>query len=156
MDYPTLYRKRLIPNECVLLKNDVITYMDDEVIITKWNALKPKKTLHHGSSCYFLNKGYKVSKFQREDDSLIYWYCDIIDHEYDEKTNTYVFTDLLVDVIVYPDESVKVVDIDEIVEALETNLINPEQCKTALRNLDALLKIIYADKFDTLRAKLPE
>lgn len=156
MEYPTLYRKRLIPEECVLLKDDVITYMDDEVIITTWHALKPKRELHHGSSCYFLNKGYKVSKFQREDGSLIYWYCDIINHEYDEKTNTYVFTDLLADVIVYPDDTSKVVDIDEIVEALEKGLINTEQCKTALRNLDSLLKIIYNHKFDTLRARLPE
>ena len=156
MEYPTLYRKRLIPQECVLLKDDVITYMDDEVIITTWHALKPKRELHHGSSCYFLNKGYKVSKFQREDNSLIYWYCDIIDHDYDKETNTYVFTDLLVDVIVYPDDTSKVVDIDEIVEALETGLIDSEQCKTALRNLDALLKIIYNYKFDTLRARLPE
>lgn len=154
MNLPTLYRKRLIPEECVLLKDDVITYIDDDVIITTWHALKPGRELHHGSSCYFLNKGYKVSKFQREDDSLIYWYCDIIDHEYDKETNTYVFTDLLADVIVYPDDTSKVVDIDEIVEALETGLINMDQCKTALRNLDALLKIIYNHKFDTLRARL--
>lgn len=156
MDYPVLYRKRLIPEECVLLKDDVITYMDDEIIITTWHALKPKRELHHGSSCYFLNKGYKVSKFQREDNSLIYWYCDIIDYEYDKDTNTYVFTDLLADVIVYPDDTSKVVDIDEIVEALNSGLINIEQCKTALKNLDALLKTIYNHKFDTLRAKLPD
>lgn len=155
MEYPSLYRKRLIPNECVLLKDDVITYMDDEVIITTWKALKPKIDLHHGSSCYFLSKGYKVSKFQREDGSIMYWYCDIIDHDYDEKTNTYVFTDLLADVIVYPDGRIKVVDIDEIVEALETGLIDLKQCTTALKNLDALLKICYADKFETLSCKLP-
>ena len=46
--------------------------------------------------------------------------------------------------------------VDEIVEALETGLIDSEQCKTALRNLDALLKIIYNYKFDALRARLPE
>ena len=44
MDYPVLYRKRLIPEECVLLKDDVILYMDDNVIVTKWVTLKPLGT----------------------------------------------------------------------------------------------------------------
>ena len=93
MELPALYRKRIIPEECVLLKDDVITYIDDEIIITTWNALKPKKDLHHGSSVYFLNKGYKVSKFLKEDGSLMYYYCDIIETEYNKDTNTYVFID---------------------------------------------------------------
>ena len=29
---PILYRKRLIPDECVLLKDDVILYRDDQMI----------------------------------------------------------------------------------------------------------------------------
>lgn len=155
-NYPILYRKRLIPDECILLKDDVITYIDNEVIITTWRALKPKKDLHHGSSVYFLNKGYKVSKFQREDDSIMYYYCDIIEKSYDEENNTYVFTDLLADVIVYPNGYSKVVDIDEVADALESGLITKEQSITALKNLDALLKIVYADKFDTLTARLPK
>ena len=51
MDYPVLYRKRLIPEECIPLKDDIILYMDDEVIVTKWNTLKPRKDFHHGYSC---------------------------------------------------------------------------------------------------------
>lgn len=43
MDYPMLYRKRIIPNECVLLKDDLVLSWDEERIVTKWNALKPKK-----------------------------------------------------------------------------------------------------------------
>ena len=57
MDYPMLYRKRIIPNECVLLKDDLVLSWDEERIVTKWNALKPKKNLHHGYSCYFLKAG---------------------------------------------------------------------------------------------------
>ena len=71
MDYPKLYRKRLIPEECVALKDDEILRWDDEVILTKWNALKPKKDLHHGFSCYFLREGYKVSKFYTADNTLL-------------------------------------------------------------------------------------
>lgn len=82
MNYPLLYRKRIIPEECILLKDDIILSWDSERIVTKWHALKPKKDLHHGYSCYFLKEGYKVSKFYRADDSLLYYYCDIITSEY--------------------------------------------------------------------------
>ena len=102
-----LFRRRIIPEECVLLKDDRILYQDREVIVTRWNTLKPKKTLHHGYSCYFLERGYKVSKFYDHSGNLISWYCDIVSHTFDEAENTYVFTDLLVDVVVYPDGFVR-------------------------------------------------
>ena len=35
MDQPILYRKRLIPEECVQLKDDIILFQDDKLIITK-------------------------------------------------------------------------------------------------------------------------
>ena len=147
---PVLYRKRLIPLECVQLKDDVILECNEEVIVTKWSALKPKKDLHHGYSCYFRNKGYKVSKFYTADNTLMYWYCDIVDFDYNEETNELVVTDLLADVIVYPDGYVKVVDIDELVTALDDGLITLEQLKNSLTGLDSLLQSIYNDKFDLL------
>ncbi len=143
-----LYRKRLIPQECILLKDDVILCSSEDIILTKWNALKPKKDLHHGYSCYFRKEGYKVSKFYTADNTLLYWYCDIVDYE--EKEDDLIVTDLLADVIIYPDGFVKVVDIDEMVTCLDNSLITLPQLKSSLTRLDALLKIIYADKFDTL------
>lgn len=156
MTSPILYRKRIIPDECILLKDDIILYRDDEIIVTKWNALKPKKELHHGFSCYFLNKGYKVSKFIKEDNSLLYWYCDIVEHTYDESTDTFVFTDLLADVIVYPDNSVKVVDLDEIAVALERKMLSERELSITLRTLDSLLNSIYAGDFDYLKSKIEQ
>ena len=146
----TLYRKRLIPEECVKLKDDVILWADKERIVTKWNTLKPKKDLHHGYSCYFLNEGYKVSKFYKEDGSLLYYYCDIVTFDFNDDKNELVVTDLLADVIIYPDGFVKVVDIDEMVQCLDEGKINLELLKVSLTQLDKLLNIIYDDKFDTL------
>ena len=88
MKRPILYRKRLIPEECILLKDDELLYRDEKKIITRWNTLRPKKDLHHGFSCYFLDKGIKVSKFYKADGSLICWYCDIVTHSYDKATDT--------------------------------------------------------------------
>ena len=146
-----LYRKRIIPDECILLEEDEILYHDPEVIITKWNTIRPKKTLHHGYSCYFIDRGYKVSKFYDHDSNLISWYCDIIDHTYDPAENAYVFTDLLIDVIVYPDGFVRVVDLDELADAQRDGLITQEQMQLSLRRCDKLLSLIYKGAFHKLQ-----
>lgn len=152
MTNPTLYRRRIIPEECILLKDDVIVSCDEEHIITNWQALHPKKDLHHGSSCYFLKEGIKVSKFCLKDDSLLYWYCDIVDFDYNSVENTLIVTDLLADVIIYPDGFVKVVDLDELVTALESRSISLDTLKSSIKKLDYLLKIIYSGNFDKLKA----
>lgn len=154
MKRPTLYRKRLIPEECILLKDDELLYRDEKTIITRWNTLKPKKDLHHGFSCYFLDKGVKVSKFYKADGTQICWYCDIVTHSYDEATDTYVFTDLLADVLVYPDGFIKVVDLDELSEANETDLLSLENLHKALRTTNALLTEIYAGRFEVFTAPI--
>lgn len=154
--YPVLYRKRLIPEECVLLKDDVILSCNEDIIVTKWNALKPKKDLHHGYSCYFLKEGCKVSKFYRNDNSLLYWYCDIVDYEYQKEDNRLIVTDLLADVLIYPDGFVKVVDIDEMVICLNEQKISLEQLKRSLTQLDKLLQIIYNGRFETLTRHITE
>ena len=156
MNLPLLYRKRIIPEECIPLKDDKILYMDDEIIVTKWNVLKPRPDFHHGFSCYFLNKNIKVSKFIEENGDLHYWYCDIIEHAYNELDNSYVFTDLLADVIVYPDGTVKVVDLDEIAVALERKLLSERELSIALRTLDSLLSMIYQGDFDFLKSKIEQ
>lgn len=154
MNHLQLFRKRLLPAECIPLKNDIIVEANKEVIITKWNTLNPKTTFDHGCSCYFLEEGYKVSKFYRSDGSLLYWYCDIVDYDYNEKENILIVTDLLADVIIYPDGRVKVMDLDEMAEALESGLITPELLSAGLRRLHNLLSLIDRDKFDRLQEKL--
>ena len=115
MTNPVLYRRRLIPDECIPLKDDLILECNEERIVTSWNAIRPKKDLHHGFSCYFLKEGFKVSKFYYEDGRLLYWYCDIVSYDYSSTDNRLMVTDLLADVIIYPDGFVKVVDLDELV-----------------------------------------
>ena len=154
MDHLYLYRKRINPSECILLKDDILLCRDSETIVTKWNTLHPKKTLDHGYSCYFPERGFKVSKFYDHEDRLISWYCDIIETQFsrDGADETYVFTDLLADVIVYPDGRIRVVDLDELADAQRDSLITPQQLQAALRHLDRLLNIIYKGNFGTLQA----
>lgn len=156
MSQTQLYRKRIIPEECVLLKGDTILYRDSDIIVTKWTSIKPKKDLHHGFSCYFLKDGYKISKFYYEDGSLLYWYCDIISHTYNSETDTFVFTDLLADVIIFPDGRTRVVDLDEVADALESGALKKEQAEDALRKLNKLLTIIYHGEFDSIKKNLEQ
>ena len=151
MTPPILYRKRLIPDECILLKDDILLYRDEDILVTKWNTIRPKKDLHHGMSCYFLKKGIKVSKFCDEADRLLYWYCDIISHTWDPETDTYVFTDLLADVLVYPDGFVKVLDLDELADATAEGLLTEVQLEKSLRRTNWLLELIYSGRFGELQ-----
>lgn len=139
-----IYRKRLIPNECIPLKNDIILHADDSLLITKWNTLRPRSDFHHGYSCYYLNEGYKISRFYKEDGHLLYWYCDIITHEV-ENENDLIITDLLADVIIYPDGFVQVLDLDELCDAKAQGLITEEQFFLAVKQLGSLLDIIYQE-----------
>ena len=41
MDQLKIYRKRIIPDECILLKDDIILERTDDAIITKWNTSNP-------------------------------------------------------------------------------------------------------------------
>lgn len=143
-----LYRRRYIPNEKVFLEDDVVLSKTENIIVTKWNVLKPRKDFTHGYSCYFIKEGFKVSKFFNNDNICVYIYCDIIETEFFENENSYVFNDLLIDVIIYENNFVKVVDISEVATALEQNIITITQAKDTLIKTDKLLNLIYNNKFD--------
>ena len=149
-----LYRKRLIPAECIVFKDDIIIKETEDLMITSWKTLNPKTAYRHGCSRYTLREGFKISKFYRQDDSLLYWYCDIVEYTQDEPAHTLTATDLLADVIVYPDGRTKVVDLDELAQAFETGLLTSVQLSAALRQLNHLLTYIYKDKFDQLQAPI--
>ena len=154
MENLKIYRKRMIPDECILLKDDIILEMTQDFIITQWKTLKPRRDFHHGYSCYYLKLGYKISKFYREDNTLLYWYCDIVDYLYKKEENSLLVTDLLADVVIYPDGYIKVLDINELAVALEKKLCEPQVVIQALNKLDLLLNTIYDDKLDTLSAQI--
>ena len=61
---------------------------------------------------------------------MLFWYCDIVDHTFDTATDTYIFTDLLVDVIVYPDGFVEVVDLDANKILVSYPVSSPKTCWT--------------------------
>ncbi len=147
MKKPILLRRRYIPYEVVDISGDELLYRSDELLVTKWRSIKPRQDFHGGISFTFLDKGYKLGRFYDIKGKFLYWYCDIIDVEYDKASDTYTINDLLVDIKIYPDGTVKVLDADELAQALEEGLVSPEQAAVSLRTLDGLLKSIYDGNF---------
>lgn len=145
-----LYRKRYVPDETVELKDDEILHMDEEIIVTRWNVLNPRQDIDHGMSVYYMKEGFKISKVFDNSHQLVYWYCDIIETVYSKETYSYIFHDLLIDILIYPDNHVEVVDLDEFADFVENQNLSPSQLAKALRYTDNLLRYIYQGEFKKL------
>ncbi len=149
-----LYRKRFIPDETNFLKDDVVLFRSDELLVTSWTTIKPRKDIAAGMSAYFLKEGFKISRIIDNDSKFVYWYCDIVDVKHDEGSDTYIIEDLLLDVVIRKDGSVRVLDAGELAEAFEKGLITKDQLTDALRKLDKLLGIIYGGTISAYTSKL--
>lgn len=151
MALPMLYRRRFIPSELIYLKDDVILVNEENLIITKWLTLHPRKDIARGISAFYLDRGFKISKIFDTEGNVVYWYCDIIQVKKDNDKNTVVIEDLLIDVILYNDGSMRIMDLDELADALEQKLISQEEATYALRTLNRLLTIISDKAFHSLQ-----
>lgn len=147
MKKPVVFRKRYIPYETVDISGDELQYRDEELLITKWSTIRPRTDFSSGVSYTFLKDGFKVGRFYDVEGKFLYWYCDIIDVEYDKSKDTYTLVDLLVDIKILQGGIIKVLDADELAEAVEKKLISCEQACRALRKLDNVLKMIYEGNF---------
>lgn len=147
MKRPVIFRKRYIPSEMVELKDDVLLYRDDAMLITRWSTLKPRHDIAGGISLYLINKGCKISRIHDAFGKFLHYYCDIIHTDYSAENDTYIFTDLLADVIVRHDNRYSVVDLDELADALKDSLIDIDTMCEALRSTDRLIRSIDDGEF---------
>ena len=147
-DHVNIIRRRFIPNETTYLNKDTVYEMSPERVLTAWRSLKPRADIAGGTSAYYPDLGVKISRVYNHEYQLVYWYCDIIQMEY--SPNQIYYEDLLVDVLLMPDGKVKVLDADELAQALEQGLITQEQACLALRRLNNLLTIIYEGRLGKL------
>ena len=149
-----LYRRRFIPNELKLLTDDKILHIDDNLIITSWTTLKPRSDFASGISAYYRKEGFKISRHYGADGTFTRWYCDIVTES--QSGNEITFSDLLIDVVIFPDGTVRVVDLDEAADALEQKLITSDMLMQALRSTDKLLSYIHHGKFSELTKCMAE
>lgn len=147
MKKPVIFRKRFIPSEMVELKDDVLLYRDDSVLITRWSTLKPRHDIAGGISLYLMDKGFKISRIHDAFGKFLHYYCDIIHTDYSAENDTYIFTDLLADIIVHRDNHYSVVDLDELADALKDSLIDIDTICEALHSTNRLIRCIDNGEF---------
>lgn len=154
MDKPSLFRRRYIPDELIHLKDDEVILYDNEIIVTKWKVLKPRTDFTNGFSCYYLKKGFKISKFYNKSE-LLYTYCDIIEPEFHNE-NKIIINDLLIDVVIENNGFVKIIDLDEIPIAMDKGIISINSVKKALTITNELLSLIYSGQLNELLKPISE
>ena len=142
-----MFRKRFIPNEIVDISSDEVLERNENIIVTRWLPIKPRGDIGGGISYTFLKRGYKISKIFDMNGQFIYWYCDIIEHSYDEQKDEYIFIDLLADVKVYPDGKSEVLDLEELEEAFDKKVITKEQLLKAVKSVNILMEMLYNEVF---------
>ena len=147
MNRPVIFRKRHIPNEMIELKDDILLYRDDAMLVTQWTTLKPRSDIAGGLSLYLMNKGCKISRIHDAFGNLLHYYCDIIHTDYYAESDTFIFTDLLADIIVHHGNRYSVVDLNELADALERSLIDKATVCEALRAADRLIHDIECGEF---------
>lgn len=150
----TVIRKRYIPDEVITLNHDTIYYVSDDLVISGWKAIRLRPDISGGFSAYYPKLGIKTSKLFDGDGNLLYWYNDI--SELNFNGNDINFTDLLIDLIVFPDNSIKILDLDEFAEAIEKNYITKEQEIRALNSFHTLLDYIYNNDYSKLQEPINE
>ena len=89
------------------------------------------------------------SMTQALEESLNFW-----NGMYDE--NDLIITDLLADVIVYPDGFVQVLDLDELCDAKEKGLITVDEFFLSIKQLGSLLDTIYSGHLEQFASSLLE
>lgn len=150
----TVTRRRYIPDEIITLNHDTIYYVSDELIVSGWKAIRLRQDISGGFSAYYPKLGIKTSKFFDGDGKLLYWYNDVSELAFDG--NDINFTDLLIDVVIYPDNSIRIMDIDEFADAINKNLITKEQEIKALTSFHNLLNYVYNNEYSLLQEPVTE
>lgn len=156
---PCITRRRYIPDEITPLSKDHIYQVSQTCILTAWDSINPRADLAGGISVYYPERGFKISKIHDSRHQLVHWYCDIIRfHYYSSSFPQYplYYEDLLLDVVLKNDGQVRILDADELADALEQGLIDQETACLALRRLHDLLSCIYSGDFSTLQRPVLE
>ena len=149
MEY-TFIRKRLIPEEEVDISSDELISCNGRVIITRWFPLKPRRDIGWGVSYTDMESGYKISAVHDGEGNFGYWYVDVVATKYFPGENKYVFTDLLVDVRIYPGKEPEILDMDELEYAKKRGIVSDYDYNTALFVVDSVLKLYREGKFPDL------
>ncbi len=91
------------------------------------------------------NDWYCITAMMNEKEDIILWYIDMIAAQGIDIDGVPYFDDLYLDLVVYPDGTLIVDDMDELEDALQKNDITQEQFNLAIETSEKLQKGILGD-----------
>ena len=91
------------------------------------------------------NDSYAITAMIDEKNEIILWYIDMIADYGVDNDNIAYFHDLYLDLVVHPNGTINIDDMDELVEALEQKIITIDLYKLALETSQKLQRGILMD-----------
>lgn len=91
------------------------------------------------------NESYCITAMMNEKEEILLWYIDMIAAQGVDIDGVPYFDDLYLDLVVYPDGTIIVDDMDELEYALDKNDITQEQFKLAIETSDKLHNGLLSD-----------
>lgn len=152
--------------ECIRLKNRRGTFVDTELfsgyigLIDILEVSEKQLWKFHGEDIVVCDKGIKWLSILPRDDyycitammndewEILLWYVDMIADQGIDPDGIPYFDDLYLDLVVYPDGTIIVDDMDELEEALAGKNISQEQFELAIKTSERLKDGLLHDIFD--------
>ena len=111
-------------------KKQIWKFNGEDIIVCdsgrKWLSILPK------------NNFYCITAMMDEKDNILLWYIDMIASQGIDADGVPYFDDLYLDLVIYPDGTIIVDDMNELEEALTTKDITQEQFNLAISTADKL------------------
>lgn len=146
----TSQRYKQINMDTDIFKGIVALKYIDEVATPQIWEFNGKKTVVCDKGMKWLqlipyNDNYSIAAMINKKNEIELWYIDMIaDYGIDNDGIAY-FHDLYLDLVVYPDGTIKIDDMDELVDAFEQKVINVDLYKLALETSEKLKNGLLTD-----------
>lgn len=135
----TLLKHKLLPQCTEDITEDEILFFNNDYLVTQWKAKSSNMNIASALSVVSVEHGIQISKKYDKDKKFCYWYCDIVKTKWTPESSCFEITDLLVDVVVFPDNELRMIDLDEFTQSKNNGLLNTSDFQWAQQSV---LKLI--------------
>lgn len=142
-----LLKHKLVPQGTVDITNDKILFFDGNFLVTQWKPENSNMNISSAISLVSIKDGYQISKKFDSNNKFVYWYCDIVKTKWTKETSCLEITDLIIDLVVFPNYQVNCIDLDELTDAKEKGLISSMDFNWAKESSLKLLQKVIEGEF---------
>lgn len=155
----SIYKHKLVPQETQDITQDHWIYRDEHWMLSTWSPAHSDMKVVKAVSIFDLEHGWQLSQKFDAQGQLKYWYCDII-ASYSQDGDLHI-VDLILDVVLFPDGVIQVVDMPEFQNYVPQTPQEVEWLETAPTKLQTLIHQILLNDFPSgkmknLLSKIPD